>query len=98
MITNEETNKILQKLNDYGFKVLCSGGSLDNLLEEIDGDYFNEKVNEAIIDNNKQRIVIDVEEQGNKEDFISKVKHLLKGNCTCGEVNEEFCKFKWRIE
>ena len=42
----EETNKILKKLEDYGFKVLSFGNGFENPFEEISEEYFNEKVNE----------------------------------------------------
>lgn len=47
-----QTNAILLKLQDYGFKVVCRGNSLKNLIEEISEDYFNEKVNEALEEEN----------------------------------------------
>lgn len=44
----KETNKILKKLNDYGFRVISWGDNFDNPFEIIDEEYFNEKVNEAL--------------------------------------------------
>jgi hypothetical protein len=48
------------------------------------------------------KIIIDVEEMGNKNEFIAEVEHFLKGGCMSGEVNENYegmpTKFKWRIE
>ena len=47
-ITQEQTNKILKTLEDYGFKVLIFGTSFENPFESISDGYFNEKVNEAL--------------------------------------------------
>ena len=45
----EETNKILEKLKDYGFEV-TEPAEKDYGVEVISEEYFNEKVNEALED------------------------------------------------
>ena len=47
----EQTNKILEKLRNYGLEVVDMGDCPTWLLQPIvSEDYFNEKVNEALED------------------------------------------------
>jgi hypothetical protein len=45
-LTQEQTNKILVVLDNYGFSVVSPTNSFN--VELIDAEYFNEKVNEAL--------------------------------------------------
>lgn len=47
-LTIEQTDKILKKLKDNGFEVLSFGNDFGNPFYEINEEYFNEKINEAI--------------------------------------------------
>jgi hypothetical protein len=44
------------------------------------------------------RIIIDIEDLDNTTEFLKEFNKSFKTGCIVGEVNEEFIKFKWRIE
>ena len=52
-LTFKQTDKILQKLKDYGLEVICTQkGHKEQFdifnINTVDEDYFNEKINEAL--------------------------------------------------
>lgn len=54
-LTQEQTDKILKKLKDYGFEIIDTqighGEKLDIFnIQVISEEYFNEKINEALED------------------------------------------------
>jgi len=51
-LTIRQTDKILKKLKDYNFEVLSFGSSFENPFEVISEEYFNEKINEALEEDN----------------------------------------------
>jgi len=87
--TTEQTDKILQKLKDYGFEIIDKQqGHKEQLdifnIQVISEEYFNEKLNEAL-----------EEEKETTQEIINFSKNLIEAidsNQTSGQVHEnEFC-------